>query len=302
MSMTRNVWLNTHALQRTALDSARLGVLGTIVHPLPDKGRFEVTVLAGDSRIASVPLRIDPDDATTQVDIDLAALDPGRRIGSRAASGGEAVVGPKGYLVVTVSEGAGEYRVVLTAPGSRDRKPAFDSRALQPGDLFVAMLLRPGSYELSGDGVRATGTLRVAYPGSGKERLADLEAARVRVTEKGFEPQATRVHAGQGTVFEVAARDVSVRVTLQEPDDGPDAGKPAPRRHHWVKPGGGDVGNGPTGGRGREAGRTSGRSAGRGGGAKRGRSGGGRSGTPGSGSGGRSGTRSSGRGGSRKKG
>lgn len=237
MTMPKNVRVNTHALRRTALDSAALSVLGMLVHPLPEKGAFELTVSSGGVRVATLPVRIDEEAGTTQVDVDLAALD--RRVQGRAAAApaSEAVVGPKGYLVLHVSAGAGEYVTVLTDRHARERKPLFDNRKLQAGDLFVTTLLRPGRYELAAHGVRSKGQLRVAYPGASRKSVAELDAARVNVTEKGFEPKEVRVEAGQGTVFEVAYRDASVRVTLTEPDDGPHGGEPAPRKRHWTKPG-----------------------------------------------------------------
>src|SRR5262245_43298510 len=148
--------INTHALRCTLMDSARLGVLGTVIHPLAEEGVYAGVVLRDEAELATFEVRVDSRVEETQVDLDLAAVAGGGA--SRHHQDLRLNVAPKGYLVLHAPEGPGGFRVRLarTASGKGKARP-FDSHALQAGDCFVVTPLRPGLYAVAGQSGKARG-------------------------------------------------------------------------------------------------------------------------------------------------
>lgn len=210
--------INTFAFRTTAIESASLGVLGTVAHRLDSKGEFRGVVYKGEIVVATFDLTVSPDATSMQADVDLAKL--GSR-GRARRDGFRYSVQPEGYLLLYVSEGAGGYHVVVEAPGEERAVVIFDSRKLNTGDLFVVTLLRPGRYEMRGDGVEGTGSIRVTYPEPARVPYVPGDVVRIATSTDGFDPSSVTVGPAQGVVFDVGAENVALVVDCKEPDDGP---------------------------------------------------------------------------------
>ena len=234
------------------LDSAALTRLGSIVHGPREPGEYRGTVRgAGKLPEATFYVSVDPDCAVAQVDIDLARLmgEPGRGAATPPASdcgcgGGAAgagggvprfIVHPKGYLVFHVGAGAGGFSVNLRRAEEDPGHKAWDSRVqLQRGDIFAAVVMRPGDYEMRNLLTGARAELAVAYPVVGETAFKPPPALHVQCG-KAFEPSAVRLLPTQGLNVHVEEA-AHLRIELLRPDDGPQGDRP-PTRGGWKKRG-----------------------------------------------------------------
>lgn len=251
--------LNRMLFQQTDADSGALSMLGTVVHAVADVGHHLGTVYRGKEAVGEFTLRVE-ESGPPQVHVDLAAQGlhgVSKRHGSHGkgdgccddddAGGGHTdstyAVAPGGHAVFHVSTGSGGYAVTLAQAGRSERPDerrergdgqsgVWDSRQLEPGDLFAVTLLRPGSYRVSDEGGRAEARLRLAYPERGKTAYRPPEPLHIAVSEDGFEPKDIQLQPLQGQVYEIRA-GARIAISLVDPDDGPqrpDDGGHAPER------------------------------------------------------------------------
>ena len=223
--MTMKARINTYAFSQTLINSAGLGVLGTIAHPMNDEGDYVGTVLRQGREVGSFQLKVDSEIDDEQVNIDLASISTERTSQNRRFGEPNFEVASKGFMVLYVSEGPGDYHVLLSKlsigrrAATRPRR-VFDSRALQDEDVFIASLLRPGRYEMT-DGGRGKGRIIVAYPTPGKKAFIPPAHAVVNVTSKGLDPAELGIRPAQGVVFNIHTTKAAIQVKLAEADDGP---------------------------------------------------------------------------------
>jgi hypothetical protein len=218
-------------LVKTGLDSAALTRLGVIVHTEPEPGLYRGTLGRGDLPEASFTVNVTKECAVAQVNIDLAALagegkgDCGCGCGGtkqgHAGAGNEFTVHPKGYMVFQVATGAGGFHVNLRRADENPELQAWDTRkGLTEGDIFAAMILRPGVYSLANELTDARGKLRVAYPPQRGKAPYRPPSAFEATCGKAFEPDGIELQSLQG--LNVAIRSPArIKIALQEPDDGP---------------------------------------------------------------------------------
>jgi hypothetical protein len=227
--------VNTHAINTTVFDSANLGVLGTICHPILERGEYAGMIYRNDKAVGRFTLQCDPECAATQVDIDLATF---TAPGADPCSHEMLTVKPEGFLVLYVSTGRAGYHVTLHPQMEKHRQGAYDSRKLQDHDLFVATLIRPGHYEMSSTLFKERGGVTVSYPEPGKVAQPTQQAAMVECSAKGFSPSAVKLMPAQGLIFKIQAANAAIRINLQKPDDGPcdDREKKPLRSVHWDNP------------------------------------------------------------------
>lgn len=228
--------VNTHALQQTVVESANLAVLGMVAHPLPDEGNYQGTVYRGTAEVATFNVSVDGDFKDRQADVDLSALAPHRRRQREALKAPTYSLAPESFLLLYVSQGPGGYSVRLDKLGRGKPRRVFDTRNLRKGDLFVASLLRPGTYEMTDRSGKGKGKITVAYPVAGKKPYQPSSPETVTVTEKGFQPSKVNIGAAQGIVFNVETDKSAIAVSLAKPDDGPRQ-KGERDKFRWQKPG-----------------------------------------------------------------
>lgn len=232
--------INTHAFRQTRIESARLGVLGTVAHPISDEGEYMGTVMRGQQQMGTFHLTVDSEVKQAQANVDLANLTPERPRNTRLRPPSFAMTS-KGYLVLYVSEGAGGFHVVLDKLGAEKRnedkrRRAFDSRQLGREDVFIVSLLRPGRYEMTDQTSRSEGRVTVAYPKPQRQPYVPPDPEKVAVTEKGFRPAELELRAAQSIVFTLGVQEASLRVQLVEPDDGPGGKGEGHGKTRWTNP------------------------------------------------------------------
>lgn len=203
-------------------DSGALTMLGTVVHSFGEPGEYRATVSGGD-RKATFYISVDKSCAVAAVEIDLARLANPPADSESDSSEGDSrfVVHPKGYAVFHVSGGSGGYWVTARkADEDPDVKP-YDTRELQHGDFFSAILLRPGTYSIKNTLSDTEATVTVSYPTTGPSRFQPPEP-RVIDVRAAFEPADIEVRPMQGINFSVYM-PTRIVIELIEPDDGPGA-------------------------------------------------------------------------------
>ena len=205
------------AFTQTTFSSASLAGLCCIAHPVARAGAYTAQVWRGDRVVASVQLLVTESGGEAQANLDCSSLErAGRGLASIAAVG-RLALRVRGSLVVNAQQGDG-YRVVLHHGAGNAVE--WDSRRLQPGDVFSVVVLRPGAYAVNSG--NATATFRALYPDPrrNKGKAPRFQPLGIGLTANGFHPREWEVHPGQGMVFRMDTQsELSIRLT--EPDDGP---------------------------------------------------------------------------------
>jgi len=225
------------------LDSGSLTMLASVVHTFPEPGEYRGAVHLGEKVESVFYIKADKNSPVAQVNIDLGSLTASAAPASGSGCGceegakegrNEFVVNPKGYAVFHVSAGAGGYYVHLRKADQDPKQKVFDSRKLEEGDIYSAVILRPGRYSvINALGKGAAGELTVHYPSDGKKAYRPPAPLRVEVGEKGFEPKKIEIHPGQGISFHFQ-QSARIKIELVKPDDGPkDRGESS--RAGWTK-------------------------------------------------------------------
>ena len=229
------------------LDSASLTMLGSLVHDFGEPGQYRGALHLGREVLAVFYITVDKNSPVAQATIDLAALLPGNTTASTnkeecccgsttvpSPANGQFVVNPRGHTLFHVGSGAGGYYVHVRRIDAPTEDRGYDSRTMADGDLFSAMLLRPGTYSMTNSLTHAGGELRVLYPLLQDTPHRPGDPIRVECGEHSFEPPHVEVQAGQGILFE-AKVPARLRIELIKPDDGPSRQNSAPKRSGWRK-------------------------------------------------------------------
>ena len=132
---------------------------------------------------------------------------------------------PRGYVLFHVSGGAGGYYVHVRRADADEKDKGYDSRSLAEGDVFTAIVLRPGAYSIVNSLTGAKGELIVNYPKQGEKRYRPPAPVRVMCQLKSFEPARAQIDPGQGVIFESRAYS-RIQIKLEKPDDGPKSKEP----------------------------------------------------------------------------
>ncbi len=222
------------------LDSGSLTMLASVVHTFLEAGEYRGAVHLGEKVESVFYIKADKNSPVAQVNVDLVSLTAPALQGTGCCcpetkeGQNQFVVNPKGYAVFHVSAGAGGYYVHLRKADEDPKQKIFDSRKLEEGDIYSAVILRPGRYSVTNTlSKTAAGELTVHYPSAGKIAYRPPAPVRVEVGEKGFEPRKLEAHPGQGILFHFK-QPSRIKIELVKPDDGP--GHPSePSRAGWRK-------------------------------------------------------------------
>lgn len=215
--MRSQLTFDRHLFTQIGLDSGALTMLGAVVHGFEEAGEYRGTARKDDLPEATFQVTVDPGCAIAQVDIDLAALlDEDDRCGDDAR---RFTVHPKGFAVFRVSKGSGGYWVNVRRADEDRAVKAYDSRRLEEGDIFSALLLRPGRYSLANELSKARADVTVAYPTVGKTAYRPPAALHAECGDT-IKPSAIRLKPAQGLNIH-ATGPARIKIALVEPDDGP---------------------------------------------------------------------------------
>ena len=226
--------LDPNLYTQIGLDSGSLTMLGTVVHQLGEPGEYRGAVHQGPDVKAVFFITADPKSPVAQVTVDLAALDQSQSAppsgeedcGCSGSKGGATAktytVNPRGYVLFHVSGGSGGYYVHLRRIDAPEKDKGYETRTLKSGDVFSAMILRPGTYSVSNPLTKAAAEVVVKYPPPpGEKPYVPGPPVRIESTANGFEPKGRiEVGAGQGMAF-TARADSRIQIKLEKPDDGP---------------------------------------------------------------------------------
>jgi hypothetical protein len=219
-----NMTFDRNLFTQIGLDSGSLTMLGTVVHSFGEPGEYRGSVRRGKEGAAVFYISVDKNSPVAQVNIDLAALTNPPAATSKCCKGDgpeqRFTVNPKGYAVFHVSSGAGGFDVHVRKAEEDPKAKIFDSRELGEGDIFSAVILRPGTYSVTNLVTKTQAEAIVAYPKIGKTAYRPPAPVRVESTRDAFAPRRIELHPGQGLIFDCKAPS-RVMIELVKPDDGP---------------------------------------------------------------------------------
>jgi hypothetical protein len=235
MTIRLKTTLDPNLYTQIGLDSASLTMLGTIVHSLSLPGEYRGALHSGADVKAVFFITADNNSPVAQVTVDLAGLEKaqssvpsseGERScgcagGSKDPSGSRYTVNPRGYVLFHVRSGQGGYYVHLRRIDAAENDKGYDSRTLNNGDAFTAMILRPGTYSIRNTLTKAAAEVMVHYPKVGDKPYVPPPPVRIECTAGGFDTEGRiEVGVGQGLIFH-ARTDSRIEIKLDKPDDGP---------------------------------------------------------------------------------
>lgn len=238
----KNLNFDPNFFLQVGLDSGALTMHGVIVHSFSEPGEYRGTVRRGNAPEAEFYIHADKNSPIAHVNIDLATLVEGKVTPAAESENGccdkeerrqtHFVVNPKGYAVFHVTQGAGGYSVNVRKAQEDPHTKVFDSRKLDAGDIFSAIVMRPGVYAVSNLLTQAKGELVVSYPKVGKTAYRPPNPVVVECGS-AIEPRRVELQPGQGLNFHLkeAAR---IKIELIKPDDGPNESQTS-GRSGWTK-------------------------------------------------------------------
>src|SRR5262249_7807696 len=110
----------------------------------------------------------------------------------------------------------------------------YDSRVLAEGDIFSAVVIRPGTYSVTNALTGATGEIVVSYPRIDDKPYRPPNPANIECSPGSFEPPRIALQPGQGMLFHAGVRS-HIIIRLLQPDDGPQKPAAAAGRTGWKK-------------------------------------------------------------------
>jgi hypothetical protein len=255
-----NLTFDQNLFTQVGLDSGSLTMLGSIVHSFQEPGEYRGSVHKADSEQAVFYITVDKNSSAAHVNIDLASLKEYSGKAEKDCCDDEKAnhftVNPKGYVLFHVSAGSGGFSVHVRRAEEDPQTKVFNSQELGKGDIFSAVILRPGTYSVSNplggggddgdDGEdderekpkgKAKGSqpaqVVVSYPEMGETPYRPPAPVRVQVRSRGFEPARINLKPAQGLVFDIKT-SARIVIELVQPDDGPGVDEPTTRRG-WTK-------------------------------------------------------------------
>lgn len=211
--------INRSILTQTNLDSGSLSVLASIVHRFTEQGLYYCKIQRGDKEVGAIQILVAPESAwpsSVKIDLKTLASEFSKPSDNQTCNCLNLSMG--GYAVFSVSSGVGGYTLEITMPKSEGKK-VFDSQKLSIDDMFVATLLRPGTYRITNVLTNVQAELRVVYPQPGKTQR-NASPVKLECSEKEISPTKVSVNPGQGTIFnfKVPSR---IKIELITPEDRP---------------------------------------------------------------------------------
>jgi hypothetical protein len=221
--------INRFIFSQMNLDSGSLTVLASVAHQFSELGEYFGEVRRGNKVVGRFKIFVGEKPVASQlssavmqpnVKIDLKEMELTNSQQPKDEVGNCFMLKPDGYALFLVSTGAGIYEVEIHKPDtSCGGSKIFDNRELKEKDLFVATLLRPGTYSIKNTITQAEAELVVVYPEIGKTPTRS-PPVRVKTTEKAIIPQKIIINPAQGLVFSFTVPS-RIKIELVKPEDRP---------------------------------------------------------------------------------
>ena len=224
------------------VDSGSLGMPGMVIHRFDQPGDYQIRIYQGDRLDRTVRLKVNKGFTARQLNIDLATEQQMNK--TRIGEGcpckeedddhkhhppRELELASQGHIVFYVSHGLGGHWVSVRMSAEKPVN-SFDSRELGNGDIFVANLIRPGTYSLTNVLSNVKGNIVVSYPQVGKTRYTPPEPLTIDSIQT-FAQEPIKLQPGQGQIYRIKDKS-RIKIQLVKPDDGPSE---KPRHIRWEK-------------------------------------------------------------------
>ncbi|MCF6345498.1 MAG: hypothetical protein L3J00_03400 [Thiomicrorhabdus sp.] len=214
--------MKTEIFTQIGLDSGALGVLGSIVHPLTEKGEYRGTVIKDGQDASDFTITVN-EDGKTGLSIDLATISTNQ--GNTDDSCKPCKTNDQhyslklgGHVVFHASKGSQCYAAQLSRVN--EKKRTFNSQLIGKDDLFAASILRPGKYKVTVNEKYDVGSLIVTYPPMNvKKAYIPDDPLKIEISEKAMSPEQAKIGPAQGIIFHPES-DMRIVIKLIEPDDG----------------------------------------------------------------------------------
>jgi hypothetical protein len=222
---------NVEILKQTEHDSASPSGLCAVYHKCRDVGEYVCEFLRNDEPIGRVFVKVgEEQDGAKRLPSEL-KFDKHRlvsRYGKRQGidtAAEQYEIAQAGYVRFSSSRSRDDYTIVMTNSSNPAATVVFDSRRLDAGDIFAAVLIRPGKYTISNTLSGSRGEIIVAYPVVGKEPYRPPVRLSVDSDRGGFSQTQISLKPAQELSVQIKVPS-RITIELTEADDGPSLSSP----------------------------------------------------------------------------
>jgi hypothetical protein len=219
--------LNKSMLRQATIDSSSLATMSSIIHIIAEQGEYRGVVYRGEEKVGKFALKaIDYKEKSQadqapplQTNIDLSALD--NSSGANGDKGSQSfTLRTGGHVVFYVSADSKEYAVeVFRLEKQKEPIKVFDSRVLGHGDIFIAQVMRPGSYAIRNVKGKGNANLTVEYPKREKLTLK-TNPVMVECNNGTMNPSEVKVQSVQALMFN-CIQESRITIELKKAEDRP---------------------------------------------------------------------------------
>ncbi len=226
--------INRHILSQINVDSGLLTVLTSVAHRFSEAGEyFAILKRAGNDvgRFKIVVAEAANMQPSLKIDLQPLELPPQKHFESEKCNCYTLKTG--GTALFYVSSGAGGYSLEIHKTNKDNAAKVFDSLELKAEDLYIATLLRPGSYLIRNTLNKTQAELKIVYPEIGKTpRNAPPQS--VECSECAITPAKICINPAQALIFclKVPSR---IRIELIKPEDRAKPNEPQLTRQATTK-------------------------------------------------------------------
>lgn len=217
--------INRFVFSQINLDSGSLTMLASVAHKFSEPGEYYGNIFRGTETVGKfsilfsdcpLPSVVSSDIRQQSVKIDLKSMEQPVSLQPKSQTCNCFNLKPNGYVLFYVSTGTGGYRVEIKNP-QREGAKVFDSCELKEDDLFIATLLRPGTYCIANTCTNANAELVVAYPEIGKTQR-NSAPIQVECTKNAITPNNIKINPAQAVVISFKAPS-RIKIELTKPED-----------------------------------------------------------------------------------
>jgi hypothetical protein len=234
-----NIRINRFLFSQTNIDSGSLSTHSTIVHKFAEPGEYEGIVILGSAIVGRFKLEVIGDKTLSKSSISSSTLpakdsktttehsEENRQINvasdqiniDLSSTTDRYALKKDGYGVFFVSTGAGGYSLEITRFDKGSQRKIFDSKKLSDGEIFSAMVIRPGTYLITNTVNNTKADLVVNYPELGKMKRI-LTPINIECNAKEIVPGKINIDPSQGLIFKVKTSS-RMKIELTKPEDRP---------------------------------------------------------------------------------
>jgi hypothetical protein len=215
-----NIYAYRHLLGKQNLDSGMLGMLSCIVHRFPDPGKYHGKIFREQGVDSNFNLTVGEQYPATQVNIDmvyLAALqnryyDASSPPNIHQQHGINLTLNPNGFVIFYVSSGTGRYSIEVSKQVTRNSVIAFDSHKLSEGDMFITIIIKPGTYSVTNTINRTSAIMVVSNPISRNAQYRPAEPISIDCTDDALVPNLINLEPMQGQIYRIKTK---ARIKIQ---------------------------------------------------------------------------------------